>query len=391
MDEARVRDLLHQVAETETMAPRSAVDVGAARAVGGRRRRTRRVYLPWGAPLAAAVAVALIAGIPSLFGSDHVGRVEDPPLLAGTSSPTKVPTRFNPLRPYAQFGWLPAGTKSGQGEQLSQWEDLFGGPLSQPIEVHLLVTPRGQCKLSRAATGQSSISCDRSPMGAVTRAPAVHGRRAYWAKQGGLWWNYGTGAWADLSVLRTAHDSLQVSREQMLRIAAGVRYGFSYPIESGFVYRGPMPPGWSANSQPSDFMIIDGRPVAADAGLGSPEDSVFLEAWPAGAGLYNRCVAGGAGGVFQQDPAKIPQRVTGHGTTALVWTLNGESYWHQVLCAQNADGLFVTIDLTFHQDSQSRRTGDAVGGALEVFLHLRLLGPNMSTWTTTPVPAIPRG
>jgi anti-sigma factor RsiW len=101
VDEAGVRTLLNRLADTEP--PSARIDLDAAIARGRRGRRWRRVragvsvLLAGGA--AAAVAAALLVPAP---------RSDQRP----TGGPA-APARFNPLVPYAKFGWLPPGFQVG--------------------------------------------------------------------------------------------------------------------------------------------------------------------------------------------------------------------------------------------------------------------------------------
>ncbi len=105
MDETGVRALLERVADDP--APPSRVDIPAARQRGRRRIRRRRAALG-AAPVAAAAAVALVVSgvIPASLGFGRGG------LRPG---PETARSRFNPLVPYAAFGWLPAASRLRRG------------------------------------------------------------------------------------------------------------------------------------------------------------------------------------------------------------------------------------------------------------------------------------
>src|SRR5580704_7489177 len=119
LDEAAVRDLLGLVATDE--APPSRLDVDFARRQGRRRRRLRRVYLPGAAPLAAAAAVALIAGLTASLSGPGVPSHKPPASRGGRTAQIAAPRQFSLLYPYASLGWLPAGfSAAGPDNQMSQ-------------------------------------------------------------------------------------------------------------------------------------------------------------------------------------------------------------------------------------------------------------------------------
>src|SRR5215469_2514491 len=107
MDETAVRALL-AVAAQDADAPPCGVSVPLARSRGRRRLRLLRVYLPGAAPLAAGVAVALVISLPTAL-RDGASGTGLRPGRASAAAPIAAPPRFNPLVPYASFGWLPDG------------------------------------------------------------------------------------------------------------------------------------------------------------------------------------------------------------------------------------------------------------------------------------------
>src|SRR5215472_3453796 len=106
MDETAVRSLL-DVAARDDEAPPCRVSIPLARRSGRRRLRLLRIYLPGAAPLAAAVAVALVISLPAAIG-DGTSRAGDGQSRTSATTPIVAPRTFNPLVPYASFGWLPA-------------------------------------------------------------------------------------------------------------------------------------------------------------------------------------------------------------------------------------------------------------------------------------------
>src|SRR5580693_6638917 len=175
MDEAGVRTLLDQLADTEP--PPARVDLDAAIAAGRRGRRWRRMR---GGILALAAAGAVAAVVAALL----VVPAQRPGHQAAGS--TVTPARFNVLVPYASFGWLPPGFQTGAA----------GGtmPASTPVRlnlvavshgafIELLVNPAGTCHVA----GRALLCSAYNTMNAVrSRAPDVRGHLAYWLL-GGSW------------------------------------------------------------------------------------------------------------------------------------------------------------------------------------------------------------
>ena len=114
MDETGVRALLECVADDP--APPSRVDIAAARQRGRRRIRRHRAALA-AAPLAAAAAVALVVSgvIPASLGLGRGGGLHPGPVTPRS--------RFNPLQPYAAFGWLPPSFSATAGTAMTKNAD----------------------------------------------------------------------------------------------------------------------------------------------------------------------------------------------------------------------------------------------------------------------------
>src|SRR5262245_40003945 len=218
MDETAVRALL-AVAAQDDDAPPCGVSVPLARSRGRRRLRLLRVYLPGAAPVAAGVAVALVIALPTaLRGGSPVAGARPGSVTA--TAPAAAPRHFNPLVPYASFGWLPAGfattAAAGASDESTPAELTLQAlaPVSDGRMVQVTVDAAGSCRIVAtptsiaSATGAArSLSCitDESPGDVTTRltglasaAPGVNDRPAYWTPQGALEWQYAAGAWAEV-------------------------------------------------------------------------------------------------------------------------------------------------------------------------------------------------
>ena len=101
MDEAGARALMERLSATEQ--PPSRVDIGLARQRGGTLLRRRRWALAGAPLLAAGAVVALVLGIGAITGGGGGPRIPSVPSAPALRHP------FNPLAPYAAFGWLPKG------------------------------------------------------------------------------------------------------------------------------------------------------------------------------------------------------------------------------------------------------------------------------------------
>ena len=91
----------------------------------GRAGSSRRL-----APVAAAAAVAVIALVAGLIVPGALRPAAAPAVHLGYVDTTRAPQYFNPLRPYARFGWLPPKSPSfpGDGEVISQRMMSLGNP-----------------------------------------------------------------------------------------------------------------------------------------------------------------------------------------------------------------------------------------------------------------------
>jgi hypothetical protein len=349
MDEAGARALLERMAGTE--APPSRVDVRLARRRGRRMLRWRRACVPGAAALATVAVIALVTGgaIPFGSGSPGPGR-----LGPGRAAGSAVPLQPAPRR----FSRLPAGYSVLTGGTSPTADYLTAGPKSvtQYAELALDVYGGNICNLAggRLYCGDSSGGTVEPVTG---QAPAVNGRRAFWAG-GYLAWQYARGGWATVSGMP--------DRQALVKIAKGVRFGvgampsIAFPVQlSGALST------WRLDSADGSVAFMPYRGVLRASqwylshGSAGATISVYVEPAPPGAACpaADRTVGG--------------YRVSLSHIQAARGNPPGQN-----LCAADADGLSVNIVIR----------GRGTPSVVSVFAQdTRLLGPNPANWTTRPL------
>jgi hypothetical protein len=431
MDETAVRDLLERLASDEP--PPSNVSIPLARRTGRRRVRLRHVYLPTAAaPIAAAVAVGLIA---SLSAGVHGGR--SPHYVPPTTKLINAPRHFNPLLPYARFGWLPHGySVKGLANETTQSSTQLGLNASsrRGAQLSLNLYPAGQCRLTgpftlerkklgaaAAATRSRSrfstrprlvethykygLNCGADVGGALPlagRVPDVNGRPAYRTAgaYGNVVWEYGRRAWAilsfsppicvrcrspkpDLSALRQAQPSA-ATLAMLHKVASRMRYGVHSTVVYGFTIS-HLPGAWRAGRAGSPVNF----PTYSVASLNGREANVGWDAGPAAdPSALLISIAPGAGSYACNFVVGQSQYVTLDGARAVLRTIDYPGKHVQTLCARDIRGVQLNLSL----DLGIPTTKDtplpdarAVGNLLTVFRHLRLLGPDLAHWVANPL------
>ena len=354
MDEAGVRTLLNRLADAEP--PPARIDLDVAIAAGRRGRRWRRMRAGASALLAAGAAVAVVIAL--------VGPARESaqrPAQQATGGAV-VPARFNPLVPYAAYGWLPPGFQVGvQGGTMSGSTPLELGlyAFSRVASIDVSVYPAGTCRV----TGKAQLCSAYNTMSAVlSRAPDIHGHRAYWLLGAGLTWEYAPGAW---SVLRWANATMPwppsgSERATVLRVAAGVRYGQTAPIRFPYWISGLVAP-WRISSV--GYTLLAGRPVAQTLEVrNGPSDTsgvdyLDVEFTPAAHSDWS-C------------PAEPVQHVTIDGVAAVLVTSRSS----ELVCFPDWRGLRLSVMTeaveTPHPDD-----------ALTIARKLHPIGPDPADWT----------
>jgi hypothetical protein len=363
MDERRVRGLLQLAAASQEPPPR--VDVELARSRGRRKLRWRRASLA-GAAAAAVVAVAVAAVAVPGSGGTAPGRGRVPE----AHGPVAAPSRFDPLRPYATFGWLPAGESLAQGTTSTNDVDLTAG--TGPA-WELKVYAAGFCGLTSGQVlrrlglhQQPQLDCSKSVNGAVYQvtgvaAARVDGHTAFWTTdQTYLIWQYANGGWAALT--SPIRDAAGVA----LKVAGRVRYGAAGPRVKFQMQSVNMPRGWTVLLV--QFTMIAGILRGYQyilTGTGVDAGGAILSAGPASPS--SSCYSDGRS-----------KRQTINGYQVIVNHIpapNGTASSLRV-CAPDADGLSVIVSTGSHESPD----------AVSIFRrHIRLLGTNPANWTTEPL------
>src|SRR5215469_1104180 len=175
----------------------------------GRAGSSRRLV-----PVAAAAAVAVIALVSGLIVPGALRPAAAPAVHLGYVGTTGAPQYFNPLRPYARFGWLPPQSPSfpPDGEVISQ--RMMS--LDNPSGASLALYAAGACHLT-GHTLNCSPSGNRYPLGQNIAQGDEH--PAYWTapqkaqsplpgtSPGQLVWQYAVGGWAVLDYAASGHAS----------------------------------------------------------------------------------------------------------------------------------------------------------------------------------------
>jgi hypothetical protein len=369
MLEDDIKSLYDRMADMDQ--PPSSISIpGAGRT--GRVRLTRRRAAAVATPVLAAVAVIAIALTASIQGSQH----GTPP----TGSPQRAPQYFNPLRPYARFGWLPPKSPSSQadGEVISQRMMSLGNPSG----ASLVLFAASACHL----TGHT-LSC--SPSGnryTLGRNIAQGGQPAYWTapqKAGGplpgtspgqLAWQYADGGWAVLDYAASGHAS---AIYDAVKIAEHVQFGYrGEPAIMFPVQLTDVPANWQVNCVATSLVghvmyatsdvVTAGRVTGSICGDNKPLNAPHFDA---GQGAKNQC-----GDFSHAEGAQSkPEVINGYQ----VVLISDKKFWpNHELCADNAAGTFVWIAIG----------AQPTLSPANIFAHhLRLLGSNPAKWTTKPI------
>ena len=384
-----MRTLLRNLADTE--APPARIDIDRA-VIQGRRRRRLRMAGAGGSALAAGFAVyavfalvivplppnATVPGgvLPSSAssGAPTGSYVSPDPADSGLALSTP-PNPFNPLVPYASFGWLPQGYTTAAAGQASTSPDstaLIAESGSRELWLHVMAA--GACSSSDSG---STLTCTydagdgSGPMPLTDRAPDVNGRRAYWSDFCNIIWEYAPDAWASIHYGCQGPAPASV-RPMMSRVAAGVTYADRTPLRFPFWVSG-MPAGWRVSA--THFTDSPGTPTAGSMSFGPA-------AYPSAVQLSVTSASGSPGCMFIRS---ISRYVTVDGAKAILQAPNPS--YHEYLCVNNVNGFMTGISL----QKKIPGTGAAVpgvsglGGAISIFKKIHVLGSDPAGWTTDPL------
>jgi hypothetical protein len=385
MLEQEIKAVYQRMADSDQ--PPSRVSLQAAGRRGRASLRWRRAgvavtpLLAAGAVLAVVLPANLLDGAPG--GSEQ-------------TTTGAAPEYFSALRPYAALGSLPGGA-SFNLEFLEPSEEVLESGGWWAFTAYAAST---DCRMTRGV-----LACPRAepPMMSRVRGPArrwvaeVHGHAAYWANtsaeavrqgphglrtvplhlaSGSLVWQYARGGWALLSA-----PSL---RDALLE-ADGVRFGpdVSAPVRFPSQLVG-VPADWRVNQltaqrwdgvlYASAYQITVGRVEAAPVGLapdsGSSPTPEFVTL-PLGApGSKLGCGTGG------RDARLVISTKSTVINGYKVWLSVNEVQPKYTLCADDADGLYVSVGVG---DRAPLSPADLFGQ------HVRLLGTDPANWTTQPI------
>jgi hypothetical protein len=333
-------------------------------------------------PVAAAAAVAVIALVSGLIVPGALRPAAAPAVHLGYAGTARAPQYFNPLRPYARFGWLPPKSPSSpaDGEVISQRTMSLGNPSGAFLGLYAA----GACHLTGHTLNCLAVGGSRYPLG--RNIAQGDGHPAYWTapqkargplpgnSPGALVWQYAAGGWAVLDYVASGHAS---ARNDAVKIADRIRFGYRgepairFPVQLTGV-----PANWQVNCVATSLVghvmyaasdvVTAGRVTGSNCGDDAPVNAPHFDAGPGG---KNQC-----GGFMHGEGAQsTPKVINGHQ----VVLITDQKFWpnHQ-LCADNAAGNFVWIATGTHP---------TLSPASIFTHHLRLLGSNPAKWTTKPI------
>ena len=387
LDEHSVRTLLHEAARTPE--PPSAVDVDAARRRGGRQLRARRAALP----VLAVVALAAALTVPGGLLSRHSERTVASPAV-------DAPWQFNPLVPYASFGWLPPGYSQNNADidfnqGVSSATDFVSREAVAPAAGRLLylqVNARDMCAVSTAADLRANVRahgsvqalCIDAAFTVTGVAPDVNGQPAFWTDHGsGIAWEYAPDAWAELSLSGIAAGGgkplppTAATRALLEKVAARVAYGDATPLTFAFRLSGELPAGWQLWR--ASFDVSGGRMFGTGITAGPSIDTSALTISASTVTAPAACDSGAG------QPAYVNR--LGVSWAYIVNNLPRDT-WQQ-LCATapvaGLAGVNIAMDMNNPASGAPLPGSTQLGGALGVLCRLLLLGPDPAAWITNPV------
>jgi hypothetical protein len=362
-------------------------------------RRTARIRCYWHRTLvmatpvmAAAAVVAIVAGA-TLLTSGPAPRLRK----TGPAAPTSA--GFDPMRVYASFGWLPAGTSLAIGET-SRTEDAL--VTEGTLNLSLLIHQPGRCLLQHvsASLQRTELHCmNNSPDGGnalVTgRAPDIGGHPAYWAISGGeplLIWTYSVRGWAELSYFSCPPSRLSALCNRQAEVVEVARHATVGHPAGSIVFQAVLtrvPKDWQVAT--AFFTVQDGHLLAynlqvtagpkAMAPLGrQPANTPSLSITPLSTAKAARLpflppesVCNG----YDSFPGdRHPRIEVINGYRVLTGYIRSTHSLTYQACAPDADGLVVFVTQIGAHPKLS---------VSAIFSRLRFLGTDPADWTTNPV------
>jgi hypothetical protein len=383
MDEAGARALMERLSATEQ--PPSRVDIGLARQRGSTLLRRRRWALAGAPLLAAGTVAALVLGIGAIAGGGGAPRIPPVPSAPALRHP------FNPLAPYAAFGWLPKGVPrnvNSTGSTLAQVQLAVGSAAEG--NYSLTAWARGACNLDAAQVRAGlrrkhhpMLNCEDAVIGWAANlsraAPAVGGRPAFWFEGHMLAWEYARHAWATLYVFRRGTP---IPAATIIKIAAHVRFAATTKPAVKFPFQlTGLPASWRVLSVAGWRATADGLLAGASHEIGMTTAVGRADGGPVTGTIGQIVITPGKSSCpfF----AGSSQRVALGGVTAIVTHFTGSGVRpYQGLCIRETNGLHVH----FLEFPEPGNAGFAFGGVVGVFTHhLHLLGADPADWTTRPI------
>lgn len=384
--------------EASADAPASNISVPGADRSALRRQRQRRA-MTIAAPVFAAAAVAGIAVSATLLGAGTSLNAGSGSKELGTGSgtgrgdgvspqpshlPSAAPGDFDPTRVYASFGWLPAGVAVVGGGTGRSWEFLNAGS-----GWSLQAFAPGQCRTEPVdfRVGQTELTCSQNPDGSpltfTGSAAAINGYPAYWSG-GYLVWRYSAKGWAMLQYPYTcphgafAHCRVPTS-PTAVRVAEHAEIGtpaaaIRFPAELTGLSR-----NWSVAdvqfSRQAGLDVVDAYQIAPGAEVLPPAAGQLFDTPTIYVNAASSSSVCSFGPFIDGHRTPRPVSETINGYRVLIDTITAGQPQQQ-LCAQDADGLYVVINMV-----SSRPALSATG----TFQRMRLLGTDPARWTTKPI------
>lgn len=374
--------------------PAAQISLPAARRAARIRRSWHRTLVIATPVMAAGAVLAIVAGATLLTSGSAA-----PARKTGPVAPSfaKLRQGFDPMRIYASFGWLPAGTSIARGET-SRTLDVVA--TQGTLAFSLLVHQPGWCTLRpvSAGSGSTELSCSTnspaggSPPRVTGRAPDIGGHPAYWASNNSgpmLIWAYSAGAWVELEYFSSCQASQPpvntgsgcIRRATLVEVARRARIGLpADPVVFPAVLTN-VPKNWrvatTSFTAQHGRLLASGIQVSAGANLipplsVQPANTPFLQVIPTAeekAITDTYCTAGSF-------PGGHPRREVINGYQVLAGYVRAPYSPTYQACSPDADGLLVFIEQLGAHPTLS---------VTALFSRLHLLGTDPADWTTKPV------